>query len=41
MNVSVPAAMRDWVQGRIESGEYTSASDCVRDLIRRDQDAHA
>jgi len=41
MNVSVPDAMRDWVQGRIESGEYTSASDYVRDLIRRDQDAHA
>jgi antitoxin ParD1/3/4 len=41
MNVSVPDAMRDWVQRRIESGEYTSASDYVRDLIRRDQDALA
>jgi len=41
MNVSVPDAMREWVQSRIENGEYTSASDYVRDLIRRDQDAHA
>jgi len=41
MNVSVPEAMRDWVQSRIESGKYTSASDYVRDLIRRDQDAQA
>jgi antitoxin ParD1/3/4 len=37
MNVSVPDPMRDWVQQRIESGQYASASDYVRDLIRRDQ----
>ena len=37
MNVSVPDAMRDWVQQRIESGQYASVSDYVRDLIRRDQ----
>ncbi len=41
MNVSVPESMRDWVQSRIESGEYTSVSDYVRDLIRRDQNALA
>jgi antitoxin ParD1/3/4 len=41
MNVSVPASMRDWVQSRIESGEYASVSDYVRDLIRRDQNALA
>ena len=34
MNESVPASMRDWVQSRIESGEYASVSDYVRDLIR-------
>jgi antitoxin ParD1/3/4 len=37
MNVSVPDPMRDWVQQRIETGQYASASDYVRDLIRRDQ----
>ncbi len=37
MNVSVPDPMRDWVQSRIDSGQYASASDYVRDLIRRDQ----
>jgi antitoxin ParD1/3/4 len=37
MNVSVPEPMRDWVQQRIESGQYASVSDYVRDLIRRDQ----
>jgi antitoxin ParD1/3/4 len=39
MNVSVPDPMRDWVQYRVESGQYASASDYFRDLIRRDQDA--
>ncbi len=39
MNVSVPEALRIWVQSRIESGEYASVSDYVRDLIRRDQPA--
>lgn len=38
MNISVPDPMRDWVQKRIESGRYASASDYVRDLIRRDQE---
>lgn len=37
MNVSVPDPMRDWVQSRIDSGQYASVSDYVRDLIRRDQ----
>ena len=41
MDESVPASMRDWVQSRIESGEYASVSDYVRDLIRRDQNALA
>lgn len=37
MNVSLPDPMRDFVQSRIESGQYASVSDYVRDLIRRDQ----
>jgi antitoxin ParD1/3/4 len=37
MNVSVPDPMRDWVQQRIDTGQYASVSDYVRDLIRRDQ----
>lgn len=37
MNISVPNPMRDWVQHRIETGQYASVSDYVRDLIRRDQ----
>lgn len=37
MNVSLPDLMRDYVQNRIDSGQYASVSDYVRDLIRRDQ----
>lgn len=37
MNISLPDPMRDYVQDRIDSGQYASASDYVRDLIRRDQ----
>ena len=37
MNVSLPDAMREFVQQRIDSGRYSSVSDYVRDLIRRDQ----
>lgn len=39
MNVSLPDLMRDYVQNRIDSGQYASVSDYVRDLIRRDQSA--
>lgn len=37
MNISLPDPLRDYVQERIDSGQYASASDYVRDLIRRDQ----
>ena len=39
MNISLPDPMRDWVEAQIEQGRYSSNSDYVRDLIRRDQDA--
>lgn len=38
MNVSLPDAMKNWVEERSRSGRYSNASDYVRDLIRRDQD---
>lgn len=41
MNVSLPDAMKDWVEGRTETGRYSNSSDYVRDLIRRDQEREA
>jgi antitoxin ParD1/3/4 len=40
MNISLPDPMHDWVQTQIQEGKYSSSSDYVRDLIRRDQEAH-
>lgn len=37
MNVSLPDPMKDWVEAQARTGRYSNASDCVRDLIRRDQ----
>ena len=38
MNVSLPDAMKDWVEGQAQTGRYSNSSDYVRDLIRRDQE---
>jgi antitoxin ParD1/3/4 len=37
MNISLPDAMREWVEAQVASGEYANASDYLRDLIRHDQ----
>jgi len=38
MNVSLPAAMKQWVEDQVQTGRYGNASDYVRDLVRRDQE---
>lgn len=38
MNVSLPAAMKEWVERQADDGRYSNSSDYVRDLIRRDQE---
>ncbi len=40
MNVSLPDQMKDWIEGRIEAGQYHNVSEYIRDLIRRDQADH-
>lgn len=39
LNVSIPPSLRQWIDHRIAEGRYSSASDYVRDLVRRDQEA--
>ena len=39
MNVSVPSAMKDWCEDQVRDGRFSTTSDYVRDLIRRDQDS--
>lgn len=39
LNVSIPPALKSWIDSRVGEGRYSSASDYIRDLVRRDQDA--
>ncbi len=41
LNVSIPPALKSWIDARVAEGRYSSASDYVRDLVRRDQDGAA
>ena len=37
LNISLPEAMKAFVETQVASGQYGSASDYIRDLIRNDQ----
>jgi antitoxin ParD1/3/4 len=39
LNVSIPPALRSWIDHRVAEGRYSSPSDYVRDLVRRDQES--
>ena len=39
MNVSLPDPLKDWCEAQVRKGRYSTTSDYVRDLIRRDQDS--
>jgi antitoxin ParD1/3/4 len=38
MNISLPESLRTYVESRVESGAYSTPSEFVRDLIRRDRE---
>ena len=38
MNVSLPEGLKAWAEARVAEGLYSSTSDYVRDLMRRDQE---
>jgi antitoxin ParD1/3/4 len=40
MNISLPDALRRFVDEQVASGAYGTSSEYVRELIRRDQDRH-
>jgi antitoxin ParD1/3/4 len=41
LNISLPAVMKAFVEMQVRSGQYSSASDYVRTLIRADQQQRA
>lgn len=38
MNISIPDTLKGWAEARVAEGRYSSTSDYVRDLIRRDEE---
>ena len=38
MNVSIPDKLKSWAEQRVAEGRYSSTSDYIRDLVRRDQE---
>jgi antitoxin ParD1/3/4 len=36
VNLSLPPALKDWIDTKVAEGRYSSASDYMRDLVRRD-----
>jgi antitoxin ParD1/3/4 len=39
MNISIPEGLKGWIDIRLADGRYSSTSDYVRDLVRRDQES--
>lgn len=37
MNISLPDSMKQYVEDQVAAGEYSSASEYVRELVRTDQ----
>ena len=38
MNVSLPAPLKEWVQRQVEERGYSTASEYVRDVLRRQRE---
>ncbi|HEX8480806.1 MAG TPA: type II toxin-antitoxin system ParD family antitoxin [Allosphingosinicella sp.] len=38
MNVAIPDKLKGWAEQRVAEGRYSSTSDYIRDLVRRDQE---
>ena len=41
MNISLPPRMARFIRGKVKAGEYTNASEVVRDAVRHMQEAEA
>lgn len=38
MNISLPAPLKNWVERQVEERGYSTASEFVRDVLRREQE---
>ena len=37
INISLPHGLKSWVDSRVAKGRYSSPSDYIRELVRRDE----
>ena len=37
MNISLPAPLKDWIEQQVAAGGYSTASEYVREVLRRQQ----
>jgi antitoxin ParD1/3/4 len=38
MNISLPAPLKNWIEKQVEERGYSTASEFVRDVLRREQE---
>jgi antitoxin ParD1/3/4 len=41
MSFALPASMREYIDSRVDAGNYGNTSEYIRDLVRRDQEEQA
>ncbi|MEX2091446.1 MAG: type II toxin-antitoxin system ParD family antitoxin [Pirellulales bacterium] len=41
MNISLPAPLKSWIEQQVEERGYSTASEFVRDVLRREQEQAA
>jgi antitoxin ParD1/3/4 len=41
MNISLPAPLKAWIEQQVANGGYSTASEYVREVLRRQQAEHA
>jgi antitoxin ParD1/3/4 len=41
MNISLPATLKSWIDQQVEARGYSTASEFVRDVLRREQEQAA
>lgn len=41
MNISLPASLKRWIEKQVSARGYGTASEYVRDVLRREQDSQA
>ncbi len=40
MNISLPVGLKEYVESRVAGGDFSTVSDFMRDVLRREQQKH-